>query len=77
MKVKITDIQKGSYDLLGDNLYFETNCMKDNYSCNTHELIIDKKSALIISHTLLDSLYLLNKDTEKLLDDIENKINEL
>ena len=38
------------------------------------EIKISKKSALEITHTLLDSLNLLDKDTEELLYEIEERI---
>ena len=61
MSIKIDNLKDGKYELIGNNLYF-----------NDEEIIIDKKSALEIMHTLLDSVNMLD---ENLIIDVEEKIN--
>ena len=61
MNIKLNNIKDGKYELIGNNLYF-----------NDEEIIIDKKSALEIMHTLLDSVNMLD---ENLIIDVEEKIN--
>lgn len=63
MEIKLLKLADGRYNLC-DNLYF------------TGAITIDKKSALEITHTLLDSLNMLDKDAEELLYKIEEAINK-
>lgn len=67
MEIKIYGLNNGKYSLINDELYFEFK--------NKNDLVIDKESALEIMHTLLDSLDLLNKDTEELIYKVEEKLN--
>lgn len=61
MNIRLNNIKNGKYELIGNNLYF-----------NNEEIIIDKKSALEIMTTLLDSINMLD---ENLIIDVEEKIN--
>lgn len=63
MEIKLLKLADGRYNLC-DNLYF------------AGAITIDKKSALEITHTLLDSLNMLDKDAEELLYKIEEAINK-
>ncbi len=67
MQIKITNLTNGSYDVLGNLLYF-----KDEKS----DVTINKKAALEIMHTLIDSVDLLDNYAEDLIYKIEDKIYE-
>ena len=81
MKIRIEEINSGRYNLLNNFLIFD--CKEFGYLKEeneplkpTHiELMIDKTSALEIMHTLLDSENLLTKENEKLICDIDERIN--
>jgi hypothetical protein len=73
MEIKLQELINSSYDLK-NNLYFNANIDIAKTDTNTTEIIIDKKSALEITYTLLDSLNMLDKNTENLLDEMETKI---
>lgn len=69
MELYIEKITNGRYELgLGERLFFDI----DN--CGT-TLIIDKKSALEIMHTLLDSMDMLDKNMEELICNIDERID--
>ena len=68
MEISIEGLINGRYSLGHiSNLYFD---IDKNMS-----IVLDKQSALEITHTLLDSLDLLDKHTEELIYKIEEKIN--
>ena len=68
-KYRIINLHKGKYGLLLNNfLSFEIN--------NDEIFEIDKKSALEIAYTLFDSVGLLNNQAEKLLEKVEEMIDE-
>lgn len=79
MEAELKNLCKGKYNLK-DKLYF-TGIVELEYKYLEDKLgfpkiTIDKKSALEIMSTLLDSLDLLNKDTEELIYKVEDKIND-
>lgn len=78
MVLRINNISLGRYNLR-NSLFFNFSSMdvvekKTKPECI--ELEIDKKSALEIAHTLIDSVDLLDNKTEKLLEEIEEKVLE-
>lgn len=76
MKIEITGLNSGAYYLFKDKLSFNYDDVDlEQTEYNDMLFLIDHESALEITHTLLDSVGLLNKDTEKLLYEIEDKIN--
>lgn len=74
MEIELLGLNNGKYSLSKDELYFEVDTAMTKNTTERQLLIIDKKSALEITHTLLDSLNLLDKDTEELLYEIEERI---
>ena len=74
MEIKLLGLNNGKYSLSKDELFFEVDTAMTNNTTERQLLTIDKKSALEITHTLLDSLNLLDKDTEELLYEIEERI---
>jgi hypothetical protein len=76
MKFEIQELANSSYDL-NNNLYFNgiVNIYRqEERPFNYTTIVINKKSALEITHTLLDSLNMLDKNAENLLDKIEERI---
>lgn len=80
MEIHIEKLKNGSYRPFDNKLFFKFNkqdILMTTYNVeNGYNLVIDQKSALEITHTLLDSLNLLDKDAEELLYKIEDKITE-
>lgn len=77
MKIIIEGLNSGSYYLMQDKLSFEYNkfeAQKTKYNDTKFE--IDRKSALEITYTLLDSVNMLTKEAEELLSEVEMQINE-
>ena len=74
IEIKMYGLNNGKYNLFNNELYFDIKGAKlGNYTLNDR-LTIDKSSALEITHTLLDSLNLLDNNTEELLCEIEERI---
>lgn len=63
--VELTDLKNGKYSLVENKLYFD---------CGKIKIVIDNKSALEIMTTLLDSMNLLTKENEDLIEEIESRI---
>ena len=78
MKIDIKGLNSGSYYLVKDKLSFNCNDINIQQTKFNNDIIIelDKKSALEIMHTLLDSVNLFDKDNEQLLYIIEERIDE-
>ena len=74
MEIKLLGLNNGKYSLSKSELYFVVDTAMTNNTTERQLLTIDKKSALEITYTLLDSLNLLDKDTEELLYEIEERI---
>ena len=75
MNLTIEGLNSGSYYLTRNKLIFDyTKFICENSKYNDMKLEIDKKSALEIMHTLLDSLNLLDKGMEELLYEIDERI---
>lgn len=77
MRVKLSDITDGSYNLAKGTLNFHLNeiCTEEDGDNSHINLIINSKSALEIMITLLDSKNLLTKEAEELID-LLRKIEE-
>ena len=63
MKINLSELKNGQYNLNSNWLYFE-------------DITIDKKSAVEIMATLLDSENLLTKEAEELIEEIEERIEK-
>lgn len=73
MGVYIENLTNGKYGLRTDSyLKFEIDTQN-----NRQELMIDKKSALEIAYTLIDSLGMLDKNAEELICNMQEKIHNL
>lgn len=77
MKIIINYLDSGSYNLSRNKLSFDCSKFEITEIQFDNDIIleIDKKSALEITRTLLDSINLLNPDTENLLNNIEERID--
>ncbi len=69
MELEIFNLINGKYGLFNDTLVFETGGINKTF------IRINKKAALEIMHTLLDSVCLLDDNTEDLLSKIEERIS--
>ena len=77
MKITIKGLNSGSYYLVKDKLSFNYLKFKvENTRYNSCEFEIDKQSALEIVHTLLNSLDMLDKDTEDLICRMQERIDK-
>ena len=77
MNLTIEGLNSGSYYLTRNKLIFDyTKFICENSKYSDMKLEIDKKSALEIMHTLLDSENMLTKEMEELLCELEDKIND-
>lgn len=73
MIIKIKDVKNGSYSTITKELQFKVTQIT-TIGIDTVILSIDKKSALEIMATLLDSVNMLNKDTENLIYEVEERL---
>lgn len=77
MELELKNLSDGSYNLK-DSLYFmgtvDIQYNEDN-KLSFPRIIIDKKSALEIMTTLLDSMNRLDKNIEKLIYEMEDDVN--
>lgn len=73
-KIIIKNLTNGKYEIGGKSEYllFEAG----STDSNTY-IYIDKKSALEIAHTLIDSLDMLDKNAEELICEMQEKIENL
>ena len=72
MRLTIEGLNSGGYYLTRNKLIFDyTKFICENSKYNDMKLEIDKKSALEIMHTLLDSENRLTKEMEELICDLE------
>ena len=77
MNLTIEGLNSGGYYLTRNKLIFDyTKFICENSKYSDMKLEIDKKSALEIMHTLLDSENMLTKEMEELLCELEDKIND-
>ena len=77
MPLIIEGLNSGGYYSIRNKLIFDySKFICENSKYTDRKLEIDKKSALEIMHTLLDSLNMLDKDAEELLCELEDKIND-
>lgn len=76
---EISNLKNGKYGLdFNGYLFFdgEIKITPEQSEFSGTQIVVDKKSALQIAYTLFDSMGMLNNQTEKLLEQIEERIIE-